>query len=322
MKRREFLKTNTLFLGSLPFMQTPLRNNLFMPHNKDYDVYECKIGAFTCRIFKDYMFKYLASDFFMNAKEPELTTLLMKYRITADNIPSPFIAILLENANQKILIDTGIGYSDKPITVGGNSVLLKGRLIEILEKENIKKEDITDIVVTHFHPDHIGGVFDDNDHLNFPNARFIMHEDEWNYWHSPQSDNQPGMFKQFIKENITGLKNFNLELIKGDFTDVLPGIAAVKIEGHTPGQIALMIRSNDKNLLYASDVFLHPIHMEKLDWQTSYDLDHEKAKQSRIKILELAYKENILVNAFHFDFPGLGRIDRTGNDWKWNYAQQ
>jgi glyoxylase-like metal-dependent hydrolase (beta-lactamase superfamily II) len=191
-----------------------------------------------------------------------------------------------------------------------------------LHEENIKKEDITNVIITHFHPDHIGGVFSQDEQLNFPNAKFSMHEDEWNYWHSSQSDNQPDQFKYFIEKNITKLKDLNLQLIKGDFVDLLPGITAVKADGHTPGQIAVAIHSEKEHLLYISDAFLHPLHIERLDWKTNYDLDNEKAKESRIKLIELANKENMLVNAFHFDFPGLGRIGKHNNNWVWQYAKK
>ena len=190
----------------------------------------------------------------------------------------------------------------------------------MLQQENITKEDITDVIITHFHPDHIGGIFSHDGKLNFPNARFHTHEDEWNYWHSSQSDNQPALFKYFIEKNITLLKNLNLNLFKGEFVNLLPGITAIKTDGHTPGQIALDIQSGNAHMLYISDAFLHPLHMERLDWQTNYDWDHQKAKQSRIKLLELAYKDNMLVNAFHFNFPGLGRIEKSGNTWAWNYT--
>ena len=62
--------------------------------------------------------------------------------------------------------------------------------------------------------------------------------------------------------------------------------------------------------------------MEQLNWQTNYDLDHELAKASRKKLLALAYREDMTINAFHFDFPGLGKVEQRGNNWKWMYSKQ
>lgn len=288
----------------------------------DSEVIKLKIGDFNCTIFKDLQIKYMAKDFFINAKADELAESLKNYNISPENIPSPFIAILLQQGEKKILIDTGIGFSEKPVVFRGTSHELKGRLHNLLKQENIQKEQITDVIITHFHPDHIGGVYTEDEQLNFPNARFHMHEDEWQYWHSSQSDAQPGLFKFFIEKNITRLKNKNLNLIKGDFTEVVPGIIAIKAEGHTPGQIALVIQSQKEHLLYISDAFLHPLHIEQLDWQTNYDFDHQKAKSTRFKLLELAHKDNMLVSAFHFDFPGLGRVDKKNGKWSWQYSQK
>jgi glyoxylase-like metal-dependent hydrolase (beta-lactamase superfamily II) len=286
------------------------------------DVAKIKVGKFNCTIFRDLMFKYKAKDFFINAGQEQLIQSLNKYQIAPDNIPSPFIAILLQRDDKKILIDTGVGFSKEPVNVRGTLQALNGRLQQLLQQENIRKEDITDVIITHFHPDHIGGIFSEDANSNFPNARFHMHENEWNYWHSSNSDSQPGQFKYFIEKNITKLKSLNLHLIKGDFVDVLPGIKAVKADGHTFGQIALIIHSEKEHLLYISDAFLHPLHIERIDWQTNYDLDHLKAKRSRIKLLELARKEGMLVNAFHFDFPGLGNIDKHNGTWIWNHAKK
>ena len=322
MQRRKFLKSTTTLMGTLPFIhfnQFDIFNKTFF---MDDNIVKINIGKINCTIFRDLMFKYLAKDFFINASQEELNQSLNKYHINPDNIPSPFIALLLKYDNKKILIDTGIGFLQKPLTFRGNSYVFEGRLQQLLWQENIKKEDITDVLITHFHPDHVGGIFTEDGKLNFPNAQFHIHEDEWSYWHSSQSDNQPDLFKYFIKKNISPLKNFNLNLVKGDFVDLLPGVTAVKADGHTPGQMALIIHSENEYLLYISDAFLHPLHIEKLDWQTNYDLDHVKAKQSRIKLLELAHKDNMLVNAFHFDFPGLGRIDKFETNWVWNYSKK
>ena len=320
MQRRKFVKNSTALLGTLPLLHSnPFNsfNNFFCMND---EIVKIKNGDINCTLFRDLMFKYLAKDFFINANQQELNESLIKHHISPDNIPSPFVAMLLQQGDKKILIDTGIGFLEEPMIFRDESYSFKGRLHQLLQQENIKKKDITDVIITHFHPDHIGGIYDSAGKLNFPNAQFHMHQDEWNFWHSSQSDKQPALFKHFIETNITPLKNVNLQLFTGDFTELLPGIKAVKTTGHTPGQIALNIHSDKEHLLYISDAFLHPLHIEKLDWQTNYDWDHQQAKQSRIKLLELAYKENMLVNAFHFNFPGLGRIDKFENNWTWSYS--
>ncbi len=319
MERRRFLIDSAFTFGSLPLINS---NDFDFLNIASAEIARTRIGKISCTIFQDLMFKYLAKDFFINANPGELDKALAKYKTKPDNIPSPFIPILVQQGDKTILIDTGVGYSEKPVEVKGNSVVFHGKLQQLLHEEKITNEDITDVIVTHFHPDHIGGIFSDAGKLNFPNARFHLHEDEWNYWHSPRSDNQPEQFKYFIGKNITPLKNLNLNLIKGDFIELLPGITTVKADGHTPGQIGVIMHSEKEHLMYISDAFLHPLHIENLDWQTNYDMDHEKARQARIKIIELATKDSMLVSAFHFDFPGLGRIDKLAGNWTWKYSEK
>jgi glyoxylase-like metal-dependent hydrolase (beta-lactamase superfamily II) len=93
------------------------------------------------------------------------------------------------------LIDTGIGFSEKPVNIKGTSLILKSSLHQLLQQENIKHAEITDVIITRFHPGHIGGIYPDEAKVNLPNAYFHMHEEEWTYWHSAQSDNQPSQFK-------------------------------------------------------------------------------------------------------------------------------
>lgn len=319
MLRRDFLLSATTVIGFLPIFPTS-RRTTNTAYVMDNEVVKIKVGRLTCTLFLDLTFKYLAKDFFINASQDELNTALARYNIQPGDIPSPFIAALIEDDKRKILIDSGVGHLEKPLVFRGNSYMFKGRLLQLLAKENISNDDITDVIITHFHPDHIGGVYAEDGKLNFAKATFHMPNDEWDYWHSSKSDDQPALFKYFIGKNISPLEGLNLNLIKGDFVELFPGITAVKADGHTPGQIALIIHSENERLLYISDAFLHPLHIEKLDWQTNYDLDHQKAKQTRMKLIDLAYKDSMLVNAFHFDFPGLGRIDKSGNNWKWNYS--
>ncbi len=287
----------------------------------DHEVVKLKIGSFDCTIFRDLQFQYMAKDFFINANPVELNQSLEKYHVDPANIPSPFVAILLQQDEKKILIDTGIGFSEGPVLFRGNSFEFKGRLQHLLQEQKLSTGDITDVIITHFHPDHIGGIYSENGQLNFPAARFHMHDKEWQFWHSSRSDDQPAMFKFFVENHITKLEDSNLNLIRGDFTEPLPGITVVEAGGHTPGQIAVIIHSEGEQLLYISDAFLHPLHIERTDWQTNYDFDHQEAKASRIKLIELASKNNMMINAFHFDFPGLGKIDNVNGKQSWHYER-
>src|SRR5688572_20565626 len=105
------------------------------------------------------MFKYLTKDLFINADPEQLNQSLKEYKVVAENIASPFITLLVERDDRNVLIDTGIGFSEEPIVFRGASHEFKGRFHFLLQRENIKKEENTDVIITHFHPDHVGGIY-------------------------------------------------------------------------------------------------------------------------------------------------------------------
>jgi glyoxylase-like metal-dependent hydrolase (beta-lactamase superfamily II) len=321
MERREFINNGAMAVCTLPFIGCFNRHSVHINNSLNPDIHNFKIGKFQCSIFRDIMWNYEAGQFFVNAKEEELKQSLAKYNISPENIPSPFIALLLQYGDRKILVDTGIGFSESPITYKGEEVLIQGKLTQLLNLEGIKLEEITDVVLTHFHPDHIGGVFSAEGKLNFPNAKFHVHEDEWSFWHSAKADPMPPMFKSFVKNNVTPLSAYDLELVKGDSKEIIPGITMINATGHTPGHVALVLTHKSEKLMYSSDAFLHPLHIERLDWQTIFDYDHTKAKKTRIKLLDMAYREDMIVNSFHFNFPGLGKVEKLKNNWLWNYNE-
>lgn len=303
-------------LASIPLLN--FHPNLIFDFMEN-EIFKCNIGGFDCTIFKDLMFTYQVKDYFINADKKELDTALNRYALNGESIPSPYIAMLLQKGNRKILIDSGIGFSEEPIVFKGKSFVLKGRLGQLLAQENISTDDITDVVITHFHPDHIGGVHSSDGKLLFKNATLHIHQTEWDFWHTSKSDAQPPLFKYFVEQNISPLKNGKLNRITQDYQEICEGVVSVNAPGHTPGQIGLIIGDDNERLLYISDAFLHPLHMEHLDWQTSFDLDHKQARDTRTKLLELAHSEGMKINAFHFDFPGLGVVERNKGNWKWRY---
>lgn len=281
------------------------------------DTHTFQVGDFNCTVFKDLLFKYQGAHYFLDVDEEVISKSIQPYGHSSDNILSPFVSLLLERDDQRILIDTGVGYRENPLEFQGNKVHFLGQLAKLLARSDVDPRTITHVILSHFHPDHIGGNCHEEGDSQFPHAQFIAHQDEWDFWTGSKAKALPPLFNLFIDEHIIPLKNGNLRLVSGMEVDILPGIHAIQIPGHTPGQIALHIESKGENLLYISDAWLHPLHIAHLDWRTIYDLDHEEARASRLNMLELAFHENMMVQSFHFDFPGLGRVDKVGQDWKW-----
>ncbi len=278
------------------------------------------VGENKCTILEDLVYNYGPQDFFSNVEQVELNKALKNgYSLKENKIPSPFNLMLIENKNRKILIDTGIGYSEKPYLIGESEFIWKGKLMALLNEINIKASQITDVVITHFHPDHIGGIYSQNGDLNFPNAVFHLPRKEYEYWLSNEANNQPSYFHLFINKNIKPLSHNSISFIAQDFQEITPELIAVKAPGHTKGQIALIIGKEKDQVLFISDAFLHPLHIENLNWQTNYDQDHKIAKMTRLKLIDLAYNNEMRINAFHFDFPGMGRIVRHKNNSKWTF---
>ncbi len=283
----------------------------------DVDKYEFQIGAFECTLFKDYLFTYDAGSFFSNVDPNELALALNDRNSDAKKILSPFVSLLVEKGEQRILIDTGVGSPSEPLQFQGHAVNFDGRLHRLLADADIDPASIAHLILTHFHPDHIGGNCDENGSPAFSNAIHWTHQREHDFWKSSQAQELPALFRYYIDTNILPLDQVDFRLIDTKEAEIVPGIHTIHTPGHTPGHLAVLIESDGEHLLFISDTWLHPLHIAHLDWRTVHDMDHETAWNSRKQMLELASDEKMLVQSFHFEFPGLGWVERDGTGWRW-----
>lgn len=283
-------------------------------------MYSFKVGKFKCTLFKDYLYQYRIPDYFQNISLEVASEALKKFTVNEGLIPSPYVALLIETEDKKILVDTGLGRRTEVLEFKGHQFRFDGQLIPDLTSNGLL-DKIDVVILTHLHPDHAGGLFSEGKKCLFPNSEIIVHQAEWDYWRRDYTMGSSPVFDYTILEQVNPLTDHHLSLISTSEFEISPGINLIHIPGHTPGQLAVHIHSEGKDLLYISDAWLHPLHIEHLDWETVFDLDHELAKKTKQQLLHMAYADSMLVQSFHFDFPGLGRIDKTKNNWSWVFEE-
>lgn len=284
------------------------------------DIYRFKLGDFQCIAVSDGTHTYSPPTFpppaaflFSNAPRERLEETLREHNLYPEQWAewvSPYICLAVNTGEHQVLVDTGAG-DLAPST---------GKLLQNLQAAGIAPEDIDTVIMTHGHPDHIGGNTDSEGRPTFPKARYVMWKDEWDFWTSGQAEAKLDehvreVLLKFARKNLPPIQD-QLELVNHE-TEIVPGIRALAAPGHTPGHMALAISSRGERLLCISDLVLHPIHLEEPEWYAAVDFTAEQVVATRRRILTMAATEKDLVLGFHFPFPGLGHVSQSGDTWQW-----
>ena len=278
------------------------------------ETYDFKLGRFECVLFQDAVHAYdkPASILFTNAPRDQLTQVLREHEIEIEDWRqwvSPYVCLLVKTDTHNVLIDTGIGSTFPPG---------KGKFLQLLQSYAVTPEEIDIVLITHAHGDHCGGNTDSELNALFKNARYLMYKEEWNFWHGEETLIQPQheWMRAVVEKNLSPIIN-QFELLETNI-EVVPGVWVVKTPGHTPGHMIVQLSSEDEQLWYLSDAFLHPIHIQRPDWYGDVDIDPGQVVITRKWLLDKIMEERPLIQSFHFPFPGLGRIseDKRGMRWQ------
>ena len=223
--------------------------------------------------------------------------------------------LVVRSGNQTILVDSGLG-ADPNLNLSR-----AGKLTQRLEAAGINLASVTDVILTHMHMDHIGGLLEDDfkDQLR-PDLRIHVAAAEVKFWEAPDFSRvsmPPGFpdalrrtAKRFLNEYQCQMRPFETEY------EVAPGVVVQRTGGHTPGHSVVRLASGGDRLTFAGDAVFQ-VGFEHPDWYNGFEHDPEEAARVRVRLLrELAANREPLV-ATHLSFPSVCHVAVDGDVFRW-----
>jgi glyoxylase-like metal-dependent hydrolase (beta-lactamase superfamily II) len=226
-----------------------------------------------------------------------VATVLIAANSPANVITLPVDALLVKDGARVVLVDTGLGPKQS------------GALIASLKLAGVAPKDVTDVLITHPHPDHIGGLLTADGQSAFPKARIRFSVPDWQ--DLAQNAGQAALVR-VIKPQVE------------TFTpgaSVTPSITSVSLPGHSPGHVGYRVSSAGASLLDVGDV-VHSsvVSLAHPEWVMGFDQDRQAGSTTRQHLLAELAQSREMIFAPHFPYPGVGTVAAAGAGYKWTPA--
>ncbi|MEX3010870.1 MBL fold metallo-hydrolase [Hoeflea sp. TYP-13] len=195
-----------------------------------------------------------------------------------------------------------------------------GRFHDGLTGAGYRPSQIDAVLTTHLHLDHVGGLSTKEGEALFPDAELISNKSEWDFWHDDGARAQaPDAVKGFFDIARMMVRPYQKRITMTEpGKEIVPGIEAISMPGHTPGHMGFLLTSGNESLLIWGDLLHFPqLQFAQPDWSVAFDVDQELARQTRAGLLDRAAADETPVLGMHLDFPGLGHVIRENGNYRY-----
>jgi glyoxylase-like metal-dependent hydrolase (beta-lactamase superfamily II) len=276
----------------------------FKPTKQVPGVYHQTLGDLTITAIND---GYLPASFdYINNIDPAEGSKLLAAGFRADPPRFTVNAFVVHTPSGIVLIDSGCGPGMGPTL---------GRAHANLTAAGVDPADVKTILITHLHPDHIGGLTDADGKARFPNAELVLNAAEAAFWLPPEAlEKAPDGAKDYFRAAQGATAPYKDRMRTLTSGEAVSGIAIVPEPGHTPGHSGWLIASGGSSLLIWGDI----VHVPGIQFAHPrvglvFDADVEQAYQTRLRILDMVATDRVMVAGMHLDFPTFGHVEKRGD---------
>ncbi len=269
-----------------------------------------KLGDFEIATINDGAFPVPdpQSIFGTDQTKEDVSALLQNNFLPADKFLLGFAPTVIRTGSDVVLFDTGNGASRRE---GG-----AGKTLANLADGGVNAEEVSVVVITHMHPDHIGGLMEDGKPA-FPNARYVTGQVEFDFWTAEERMSGPteGLAK-LIAATVKPLAD-KMTFI-GEGGEVVPGITGMEAFGHTPGHMVFLVESAGRKMAITADTANHYVlSLQKPAWEVKFDAIKDQAAEARRNIFGMLASERMPFIGYHMPFPSVGYVEPLGDGFRW-----
>jgi glyoxylase-like metal-dependent hydrolase (beta-lactamase superfamily II) len=279
--------------------------------------YRYKIGSFEVTVVTDGVNRFkFADDHVTNRARADVSAAQVAAHHDANTMTTPYNPVVVNTGSRLVLIDTGGGEATYQRTKG-----MAGQLQANLAAAGIDRGAIDAVIISHYHGDHINGLLDAKNGLAFPNAEILVPAAEHKFFMDDgEMSRAPAGRMQTVFKNARRVMTPDvLKRIKTyePGKEVVAGITSVDTNGHSWGHNSHIVTSGKDKVFVQGDV-THVPHLfaRNPDWHAFYDQDGPKAEATRRRVYDMLVADRMLVQGFHYPFPGLAYVEKAGNGYR------